>query len=174
MSRMSGLTLMLLLAGCEPQVKTTFVNGSVNGVSIPAADAAALHDRNALGAERDTVLIGSHTGVCARAWTFGPFEPSGLRADGTRQPALVLTRGRALFDTGVGNERLTATASTFDITERDANFTRGHFTATFGSETLSGDFVALPCGNLDAGCSSAPGLMLLGLAAWLRRRASRT
>lgn len=170
MSRMSGVMMLGLLAGCAPQVNSTFVSGSVQGVTLPAAEAVATHDQNILGGERDTVLIASHRGLCSRVTWAGIGQPSGVGSEAAREPALILQQGNALFDTGNGTERLRASKSTFDITERDGNFTRGHFSATFGSDTLSGDFIALQCSNLSPGCSTTPGVLLLGVAAWLLRR----
>ena len=168
MSRMSGTLLVLVLAGCA-RVESTFVNGSVKQVEIPAAEAISTSDKDLLGFQRDTVLIASHSGVCSRLTFVGLGVPSGVGSEAAREPALILQKGLALFDTGNGNERLTSSKSTLDITERDANGMRGHFSATFGTDTVSGDFVARQCTNLSGGCSSAPGLLLLGVFVWLRR-----
>jgi hypothetical protein len=168
MSRMSGTLLVLLLAGCA-RVETTFVDGSVNQISLADPEAIAAQDKDLLGFSRDTVLIASHSGVCSRLVFVGLGVPSGVGSEAAREPALILQNGSALFDTGNGGERLRSSKSTLDITERGANGVRGHFSATFGADTLSGDFVARPCSNLSGGCSSAPGLMLLGVFVWLRR-----
>jgi hypothetical protein len=169
MSRLSGTLLVLLLGGCA-RVESTFVEGSVNRVALPAAEAVATRDKDLLGFDRDTVLIASRSGVCSRLTSAGFGVPSGVGNETARTPALILQNGTALFDTGNGTERLQASKSTLDITERDGNGLRGHFSATFGTDTMSGDFVASPCGNLSAGCSSTPGLLLLGVLVWLRRR----
>jgi hypothetical protein len=165
---MSGTLLLLVLAGCA-RVETTFVNGSVNQMSLPDPDAISTQDKDLLGFSRDTVLIGNHSGVCSRLVFVGLGVPSGIGSEAAREPALILQQGNALFDTGNGTERLRASKSTFEITERDNTGVRGHFSATFGTDTVSGDFVAPACRNLSAGCSSTPGLLLLGVLVWLRR-----
>ena len=168
MSRMSGTLLLFFLAGCA-RVESTFVNGSVNQMSLPDADAISTQDKDLLGFSRDTVLIANHSGVCSRLVFVGLGVPSGVGSEATREPALILQQGNALFDTGNGTERLRANKSTFEITERNTNGVRGHFSATFGTDTVSGDFVAPLCRNLSAGCSTTPGLLLLGVFVWLRR-----
>jgi hypothetical protein len=177
--RLSLVAVVLLISGCEPEVTSTFVTGSVRGVSLPGAFAVSAADQNVLGADRRTVWIASGP-VCARlrtatlpaADTFGAsFVAS---ADGGRAPALILTtEGNALFDTGVGEERIRGT-STLKQQKTDGNGTSARFTATFttdaGTETVTGDYVATACANANPGCSAAPGLLIAAAALMLARR----
>ena len=89
MSRLSGTLLVLVLAGCA-RVESTFVNGSVNRVALPAAEAITTRDKDLLGFSRDTVLIASHAGLCSRLTFVGFGVPSGVGSEASREPALIV------------------------------------------------------------------------------------
>ncbi|MDP1828116.1 MAG: hypothetical protein Q8L48_32875 [Archangium sp.] len=180
--RLGLLAVVLLISGCEPDVTSTFVTGSVLGISLPAASAASAADKNLLGANRQTVWLASGT-VCSRLRTaplgqpdtFGPsFVATG--DGGVRSPALILTTdGNAYFDTGNGQERILGTSrvrleKTLSNGDISARFSAS-FTTDAGTETVTGDYLATPCAAANPGCSAAPaGLLLVGALLLLRRR----
>ena len=179
--RLSLLALVLLLSGCEPAVTSTFVTGTVRGVSIPAASAVSASDKNILGADRKTVWITSGPAVCPRlrtavlpaADTFGASFVG--TADGGRAPALILTTdGNAAFDTGVGEERLHGSAQlTVESTASNGDFS-ARFSATFntdaGSDTVTGDYIATRCATANPGCSASSGLLIAAAVLVFGRR----
>lgn len=179
--RLSLMAVVLALSGCEPPVSSTFVTGSVRGVSIPAASAVSASDKNILGAARKTVWITTGPAVCPRlrtavlpaADTFGASFVG--TADGGRAPVLILTTdGNAAFDTGVGEERLHGSARlTVESTASNGDFS-ARFSATFntdaGSETVTGDYIATRCATANPGCSAGPGLFVAAAALMVARR----
>lgn len=183
--RLSLLAVVLLMSGCEPAVTSTFVTGSVRGVSIPVASAVSATDKNILGGDRKTVWIASGPGVCPRlrsaviphADTFGASFVE--TADGGRAPALILTTdGNAAFDTGVGEERLHGAAQlTVETTASNGDFS-ARFSATFdtdaGSQTVTGDYIATRCATANPGCSASPGVVMVAAALVFGRRRRRS
>ncbi len=182
------MAFLLLATGCEPEVTSTFAEGTVRGISLPAAAAVSAADTDILGGHRQTVWISSGL-VCSvlRSAPLGEpdaFGPSfvGSPAGGVstswwrRMPALILTSsGGAFFDTGVEDERLRGTSKLWlEKTASNGTFS-ARFTATFAvdggtAETISGDFIATPCASASPGCSGAPGLFLVGALLLARRR----
>ena len=124
--RLILLAVALLICGCEPEVTSTFVTGTVRGVSIPAASAVSAADQNVLGANRSTVWLAGgsvcgqlKTATLPHADTFGASFVG--TADGGRAPALILTtEGNASFDTGVADERIHGT-SKLTMAKTDSN-----------------------------------------------------
>lgn len=178
--RLSLLAVVLAMSGCEPPVTSTFVTGSVKGVTFPAASAVSAIDKNLLGGDRRTVWISSGS-VCSRlrsavipqADAFGASFVEG--ADGGRTPALILTSdGNASLDTGLGEERLRGTAKLMQETTQSNGDTSARFTATFasdaGTEIVTGEYIAPHCARAEPGCSAAPGLFIAAAALLLARR----
>lgn len=177
----SVLLVALASSACEPPVTSTFVDGSVSGVSIPGALAVSTIDYGTFGDARATVWIGSRL-QCRDFETreqrvnFGPSAK--VSPDGGRAPLLILQNGVAYFDTGAGSSRMSGSANvTFFEKEGDALV--GRFVANFSPDggvvdggTFSGDFIAPPCASADSGCEVAPvgtfGVIALALL-WLRR-----
>ncbi len=158
MKRASWVVLVVL-SGCEPEVTDTFVTGSVRDVSLPAAAAISRADKDLLGTKRQTIWLSSTRPVCGHVVT-DSLEVSHVELDGGRMPALMLqNNGAALFDTGRGEERLRGTSEMNNVRTDDTGTISGRFTATFVGETISGDFVAPPCGAASPGCSGAPALL---------------
>jgi hypothetical protein len=105
-----------------------------------------------------------------------------VTANGPREPALILKSNGAWLDLGNKNfplsgdgpeERLTAGDST--LRPRDDDPKQGWFTATFDGERLEGQYTAVQCDALSAGCASAgagllPWLSLAALGAARSRR----
>lgn len=182
--RLSLLVVVSLISGCEPDVTSTFVTGSVRGVSLPAAAAASAADKNLLGTNRQTVWLASGT-VCTRLRTAAlgqpdNFGPSFVVGDGgVRSPALIITTdGNAFFDTGNGEERIRGTSKVWMEKTFSNGDIGGRFSATFatgaGTERVTGDYLATPCSAANPGCSAAPaGLLMVGALLLLRRRGAR-
>lgn len=183
--RLSLVVVVILISGCEPDVTSTFVTGSVRGVSLPAAAAASAADKNLLGTNRQTVWLASGT-VCTRLRTaalgqpdnFGPsFVATG--DGGVRSPALIITTdGNAYFDTGIGQERIRGTSKVWMEKTFSNGDIGGRFSATFttdaGTDRVTGDYLATPCSAANPGCSAAPaGLLMVGASLLLRRRRAR-
>jgi hypothetical protein len=166
---------LLGLVGCDKPVQGTFVTGTVAGVTLEGATAVSSSDKDLLGSSRQTIWFGDPASVCLTQR--GSVTDIGAAThlggpDGGALPALIInSRGNAWFDTGDGGERLTGTSNTRVLVADSNGKLSGRFTAKFGADEISGDFIAPPCPQAFAGCSSAPGLMGVALLAlWLRRR----
>ena len=176
--------ILFLLAGCDGPDTSTFVDGGVAGIAIPAARGVSVTDKDLLGSRRRTVWLGTRlrcedldNGTDLRgnrvALNFGP-SVFGL-PDGGRSPVLILTSGgTAFFDTGDGGERLTGAVTwRAEEPESGAPFT-GRVTATFDAGVVSGEFIAPPCATASGGCSAVPTSLLVGGLALLRFRRRRS
>ncbi len=172
--------LILVMSSCETAVTSTFVEGSVQGVSVPAAAAVSATGRNLFGSVRHTVWLGSglvcselRTATLEQADAFGPSFVA--TADGGRAPSLIIdTDGNASFDTGNGAERLRGTSKlTLQKVESNGNLS-ARYTATFssgaGTDTVTGEYIATPCASANPGCSASSGLLVAAAALWFARR----
>lgn len=180
----------LLFAACEAPVTSTFVDGTVAGVSIPGANAVSAIDTNIVGGVRRTVWLGtnlqcSDLGKPETPINFGPSAK--VLPDGGRAKLLILVENsNAYLDTGVGAERLQGSTDRFFLESATNNTLTGRFVASFASlpdgggapdgGSFTGDFIAAPCASANPGCEVAPvgslsvlGLVLLALR-WKRRQ----
>jgi hypothetical protein len=181
--RISAVIAGVVLLGCEAPVNNTFVDGTASGVSFPNASAVSVTDKDVLGFTRQTVWLGSGlrcSDLGKFEWNLGP--DSRLQPDGGRLQTLIITNSSAFLDTGRGLERMNGTTERFWLESEQGGTLRGRFVASFGSlpdggvsdaGVLSGDFIAAPCATASAGCSAAPGTLLLGALALLLTRRSR-
>ncbi|MBL8909828.1 MAG: hypothetical protein JNM17_03895 [Archangium sp.] len=187
--RMKGLLLpvaLLLLAGCDAPVTSTFVDGSVAGVTIPNASAVSLTDTDILGGVRRTVWIGSGL-KCSDLGSPGflNFGPSAkLSNDGGYEQLLVVEQnGTSVLDLGVGTSRMFGTTSRFVLLSAENATLTGRFVSSFGAfpdagfmdaGTFSGDFIAPPCSAATAGCEVTPvGTFVVLALAMLRLQRAR-
>jgi hypothetical protein len=169
------LGVVFLIAGCAARVESTTASGSVGGVSFRNPTAIS-HESTGL-LDPSVVLITDQPSPCATVVVAGIGVPDGVNTDAGVRAASLMVRsfGDAFLDVGGSATRLRTDAGVLDITEKDKDGTlRGHFSATFGTETLQGDFVAPACSRL-SGCSAsgAAALPLLALLALLAGRARR-
>lgn len=185
----SVVAVLSLLCACEPPITTTSVSGTVSGVSFDGEqiEAVTMRDRDFLGGRRDTVWIGAAP-VCERLKTINITEPNFgtpsyvTTPDGGRaMPVLVFAVGEGLtayFDTGKGNERLTGSVDISRVEFTQSDTPKGAYVASFpiggnpdaGVETMQGTFVPAKCANADAGCSTSPALLVLGVVALFLKR----
>ncbi|MFO0599987.1 MAG: MYXO-CTERM sorting domain-containing protein [Myxococcaceae bacterium] len=173
---------VLFLSACEPEITSTFVDGTVGSVSMPNANAVFVADKDVLGGARRTVWLGSGL-QCSQLHPGAGFDINlgaterGL-PDGGRLPTLILTsNGIAQLDTGVGDQRVAGTMSHYrEVSTSSPTQLKGRFTADFDGGSFTGDFVAGPCEGVSAGCSTGGGVSVVVLAALtviaLRRRRS--
>lgn len=178
----------LLASACEAPVTSTFVDGTVAGVSLPGANAVSAIDTNIVGGVRRTVWLGtnlqcSDLGKPETPLNFGPSAK--VLPDGGRAPLLILVEtSSAWLDTGAGAQRIQGSTDRFFIeagNDNDATL-RGRFVASFAAlpdgggvpdgGTFSGDFIAPPCSSANPGCEVAPvgSLSVLGLVLLAMRR----
>ena len=164
------------LCGCDAKVTSTFVDGTVSGVAFAEVSAVSVSDKNLLGASRHTVWLGDPTLICSAqrgsATDLGAATHLASPDGGSLPLLIVNTAGNAWLDTGNGPERRTGASDTRVLTTDANGKLTGRFTATFGNEKYTGDFMSTPCPQAFAGCASAPELMVLGALLWLGRRRS--
>lgn len=164
------IILTLACTACEAPVTSTFVNGTVNGISIPGANAVSVTDTDILGGTRRTVWVGtglvcSDLGKPSPVPHFGP-SPIELPDGGHGQLLIVVQNGSSYLDTAVGTERIAGTTSQFTLLDSTNNTLTGRFTSTFvplpdgggvsDAGSFSGDFIAPPCAAANAGCEVTP------------------
>ncbi|PZR06616.1 MAG: hypothetical protein DI536_30120 [Archangium gephyra] len=183
------VAVLSLLCACEPPITTTSVSGTVAGVSFDGEqiEAVTMRDRDFLGGRRDTVWIGAAP-LCERLKFINIIEPNfgtpsyvSTPDGGRAMPALVFAVGRgapAYFDTGDGGERLTGSVDVSRVEFDESDAPKGAYVASFaiggnpdaGFETMQGTFAPAKCANADAGCSTSPVLLVVGVVALLLKR----
>lgn len=186
----------VLLLSCGHKVESTFVTGSVGGVTFSAP--VAISHTPGSGAspqDSDTILITDEPDPCSKLVGTGLFSTDAVQRpdSGTRSAALILRGGfQAYLDIGNGsNERFAAAAATAKVVERGSDGTlKGTFGVRFDGITadggrvtlpdggsvvgeLNGDFIAPACVGFKSGCSATAASALLPLAALMLLRLRR-
>jgi len=172
-----GIAVSSAACDCRGPPTSTQVNGTVRGISFSSPSAVSLIDTNVLGGERHTIWMAEGV-TCAqlRNDLFGVSFVVG--PDGGVLPALIVSnQGSAFLDPGGAENktRFSGDSRTSAWPNRNNTGMSGYFVATFDAGTYEGSFVTTPCSAAvaNAGCASAPGVMLLGALALLYRRPRR-